>query len=121
MATTKLPAPENNAVRIMRVVLDKLVDGLGVEVAIAAATAEIPFLSMPVVKQLFHFGVSQLAKVIDENMFVITAKFIIRIQSQGRLDEFDEAMVPIRNPGATDAELKRAKDAIDNLVRRSRP
>lgn len=121
MAGQALPAPTDKLVSIFKVVLDNLVEGLGVDAVIAAATVEAPILAEPFFKQIFRFIIEKLAQVVDENLFKLGAKIIIRIQNEGRKEEFDTAMEPILNPGASADEIKRAKDAIDKLVNRNKP
>lgn len=121
MGSKSLPAPRNPVISIVKTVLEKLIEGLGVDAAIAAATFKAPFLRLPVVKQFFRFLVEQIAEEIDANMFKFAAKMIIRIQNEGRKSEFDEAMKPFNKPeGPSADEIQKAKDAIDRIVRRSR-
>lgn len=117
----KLPAPKNTFVGIVKIILQKLIEGLGVDVAVTAATAEAPWLAWPVVKDVFRYAVGKLAESINDNLFKIAASVIIRIQNDGRKEEFDKAMEPFLKPeGPTDEEIQRAKDALDRMVNRNR-
>ncbi len=120
---TKLPAPKNRIVDIAKIVIERLVEGLGVDIAVAAATAEVPWLAYPVIKQLFRFAVEQVAEVINQNLFNFTAIMVIRLQNLGRLKDFQDSMKPFLIPGQepTDEEIQAARDAIDRLVNRNRP
>ena len=117
----KLPAPKNRLVGVVKVVLDALIEGLGVELAVNAAIAEAPFLGLPVIRNVFKWIVEEVAETVNENMFKFAAKFIIRIQADGRKAEFDEAMKPFsKEEFPTPEEIQRAKDAINRLVNRNR-
>lgn len=121
MATTSLPAPPNTAVSVFHKVLDILIEGLGADAAIALAIADQPWFGLPFVKQLFTFAVNKLAAYVDENLFKLGAKMIIRIQREGRKADFDKAIEPFLKPeGPTDEEIQLAKDAIDRLGYRGR-
>lgn len=117
---SSLEAPKNNAVDVMKVVIDTLVQGVGVDAAVAAGIAAWPFLSTPIVRQLFTWAVKQLADVIDQNLGNFAMKLVIRIQSDALKDEFNEALIPILSGEPTEEELDRARRAADGIIERSR-
>lgn len=115
-----IPPPKNTAVDVAKAVLEALIEGAGVDAAVAAGIAQWPVLGYPVVKNLFRWGVEQLASVINDNLFKITLKLIIRVQSDVRKREFNAAIQPLieGNPSAEDIE--KAKRAADRLIERNR-
>lgn len=115
-----IPAPTNQAISITKIVLDKLIEGAGVEVAIAAATSQFPFLATPFVSFLFRKFVEWLGDLVDQELFNFSIKAIIRLQSTSRKDEFNESITPIVMGAPTPEELQRAKDASDRLIERNR-
>lgn len=117
---TAIPAPKNKAIEVVKIILEKLIEGVGVDLTIAAATAELPWLGAPVVKTLFRWAVEWLAGYINDNLFKISLKLIIRVQSDARKAEFNEAIQPIigGNPSAEDIE--KARRAADRLIERNR-
>lgn len=115
-----IPAPKNRAVNAAKALLDALIEGVGVDAAIAAATAQWPFLGSPIIKTLFRWGVEWIAGEINANLFKFTMKMIIRIQSDARKAEFNEALKPIVGGSPTDEEIQAARDAADRLIERNR-
>lgn len=117
----KIPAPQNKAIEAAKVVLEKLIEGVGVELAVSAATAAWPFLATPIVRQLFRWGVEMLASAIDENLFKFAVKIIIRVQSTARKEEFNDAVKPIIEGSPTDEQIEAARLAAYRLIERNRP
>jgi hypothetical protein len=116
----KLPPPKNTFIEVTKIVLEKLIEGVGVDLAVAAAVAEVPFLATPIVNYIFKWIVGKLAAVMDENLFKFSIKMILRLQSTPRKEEFNAAIVPIVGGSPTDEEIKRARDAADRLIERNR-
>lgn len=116
----KLPAPRNKAIEVTKIVLEKLIEGVGVDLAVAAAVAEAPWLATPFVNFLFKKLVGWLANIIEENLFKLAVKMIIRIQSDVRKEEFNDAIKPIIEGNPTDEEIQRARDAAYRLIERNR-
>lgn len=121
MADISLPAPTNKWVSLIKVILDNLIDGAGVEITISAATAYAPWLAWPVISTIFRSIISNVADYLDLNAFKVLAKFTIRLQGDARRKDLDNAVAIIKKPGATAKEIQDAKDAIDRLVNRNRP
>ena len=115
-----LEAPKNHLVSVMNAVFDALIKGLGVEVAYAAAVAQMPFLGVPIVCTLFRYVLTQIASVFDDGLKKNADIIVIRIQNDARKAEYEAAIKPLKSGHATDADLKAARDAIDNIVNRSR-
>jgi P2-related tail formation protein len=116
----KIPAPKNKAIEAAKVVLEKLIEGVGVDLAVSAATAAWPFLASPIVRVIFRWAVELIAKAIDENLFKFAVKIIIRVQSTSRKEEFNSAILPIVNGSPTDEEIERAREAAYRLIERNR-
>lgn len=115
-----IPAPKNRAVDAARAVLNALIEGVGVDAAIALGTAQWPFLGSPIIKTLFRWGVEWLASEINDNLFKFSMKLIIRIQSDVRKAEFNDALKPIVGGSPTDEEIEAARRAADRLIERNR-
>ena len=115
-----IPPPKNRAVDAAKVVLDALIEGVGVDAAVAAGIATWPFLGSPVIKTLFRWGVEWLAGEINENLFKFSMKLIIRIQSDARKADFNDALKPIIGGSPTDEEIRKAREAADRLIERNR-
>jgi hypothetical protein len=115
-----LPAPKNRLLTAVSKLIDFLIEGLGVDAAIAAATAEFPPLAWPVIRQMFRGSVELIAGWLELNSFRLAARFIIRFQNEQRLEDFDEAIEPLRQIGATQDEVEAARRAADRLIRRDR-
>jgi hypothetical protein len=118
--TTPIPAPRNKALEVIDIVLDNLIEGLGVEVAISAATVAWPFLATLIVRQIFRFMVEKLAWFIDDRAFKLAIKIVIKIQSTERKKEFNESIQPIIAGAPTPEEIERARRAADRLIERNR-
>ena len=119
----ELPAPSNPWVDLINSVIDALVMGLGVDAAIASATAQAPFLAWPIVSQVFRFIVKSLAQVIDTNGKRFADILVVRFQNDLLKAAYDDALKPLKDKDASDVtpeELQKAKDAIDRLVSRAR-
>lgn len=101
-------------------VLEKLIEGVGVDLAVAAAVSAEPWLATPFVNYIFKWIVGMLAQLVDENLFKFAVKAIIRVQSTERKQEFNAAVQPIIGGSPTDAEIQAARDAADRLIERNR-
>jgi hypothetical protein len=119
MSDQSLPAPSNHLVTVINSVIDTLIKGLGVDVAYALAVAEFPFLNLPIVNQLFKLALNYLADSLDTTLKVNADIIVIRFQNDIRKAEYDKSIEPLKKPGATDADIKAAKDAIDKLIHRA--
>lgn len=116
----KLPAPKNSAIEVVDAVLDALIEGAGVNAAIAAGTTAAPILGKPIIKGIFAWIVELVAGVIEKNLFKISVKLILRMQGTSRKNEFNDSIQPIINGSPTDEEIKRAREAADRLIERNR-
>jgi len=116
----KIPAPKNKAIEAAKIVLEKLIEGVGVELAVSAATAAWPFLASPIVRHIFRWAVELAANAIEENLFKFAVKIIIRVQSTARKEEFNDAIKPIIEGSPTDEQIQAARDAAYRLIERNR-
>lgn len=114
----KLPQPANKAIEVTKTILEKLIEGVGVDVAVGAAIAIEPALAHPFLKFILNFVVGKIAAYIDKNLFNFAVHLIIRAQSDARKEEFNSAIQPIIQGSPTDAEIKAARDAADRLIER---
>lgn len=116
----EVAAPTNRLVSVVRAVLGALIEGLGVEAAVDAATVQMPLLGLPIIRDLFRFAVSKFAGMIDGEIQIRVANIIISIQNDARKSEYDKALEPIAKGNPTPEELQAARDAAIAIIRRSR-
>lgn len=123
-----LPAPKNLLLTAFKTVLDFLLKGLGVEAAILAASAEAPFLKLPIISSIFRWLVEKIFTEFDDWLKINGGSLIIRLQNSIEKNEFDHAKEKmnevLNNPEASD-ELKKkaiqdAKDSFDHFVNRNK-
>lgn len=116
----KIPAPRNKAIEAAKAVLDKIIEGVGPDVAISAGKAQWSFLGLPVVRLVFGWSVNALADYINANLFHLAVKVILRVQSTALKDEFNKAIKPIIAGSPTSEEIERARKAAIDLIQRNR-
>lgn len=115
-----LPAPTNTAISIVKIILDSLIEGVGEDAAVAAAIAYAPWLATPIIKQIFTWGVDQVASAIDQDLFKIAIQIVIKIQSTELKQEYNDAIIPIVQGAPSPAEIQAARDAADRIINRNR-
>ncbi len=113
-----LPAPKNVFIDIANAVIDALVDGLGVDLAISAATVYAPWLALPVVSWIFRQIVSAIADSLDTKLTVSVDIVIIRFTNNVHKGEYDDTVAKIKDPAATPGDIEAARIALDRLVHR---
>ena len=119
MTDTVVPAPTNEAVSVLNIVLDALIKGAGPAVAILYATTAAPWLGLPIVSQLFKIFVDMLAGELDKVIKVNIDNLVIQYQNDIKLDTYKTAMINLARSGSAD-DLQKAKDAIDSMVNRNK-
>lgn len=122
MAT--LPAPKNKLVSVVNQIIDGLLIGIGEDLIILSATAEAPFLALPVVSWLFRQTVSFFVGVFDSALKKHIDKVIIRFQGDVSKKAYDQVMERFRehdqNGGPSDKDIEDAKKTADDIIRRGR-
>lgn len=124
--STPIAAPTNRFVAVVNAVLDNLIQGLGVNAAIAAATAAWPPLAGPFLGYIFRQIVEWFAGIFDVKLKAFVDQQIIRVQNEIRKAAYDAAIEDYKKSleGASDADrakaLQAAKDAMDRLINRNR-
>lgn len=116
---TQVDAPKNQLVSGINIVLDTLIKGLGVDVAYSLVVAQVPWLALPIVSSIVRWILNSIASSLDTNLKINVDIVVIRYQNDLRKTEYDSAIAKIKQPGASDAEIKAAKAAIDQLVSRT--
>lgn len=116
-----LPAPKNTIIDTGKIIIDGLVQGVGVDLVIALAVADQPWLAWPVVSNIFRMIVEKLSGYIDQNLYYLLVQGTIRMQSELKKDEFNAAIIPIISETATPEDLAKARAAADGLIERNRP
>jgi hypothetical protein len=118
--STPLPRPRNSLVELANIVIDNLIKGLGTELTIKAATAYAPWLKWPIIRNIFR----QIVTFVHNHLDIFAKRYvdilIIRYQNDARRADYDEALEKIKEPGATDEDIRKAKEAIDSIVRRAK-
>lgn len=115
-----IPAPTNRMIQIVQIILNTLIEGVGVDLAISAAVSAEPWLAWPIVNQIFKWVVEQIAASLDQDLFKIAVKLVIRAQSTERKQEFNDAIIPIVQGNPSPAEIQAAISAADRLIERNR-
>lgn len=122
-----VPDPTNRLVKIINVVTDTLILGVGEKVAIAEAVALQPWLGLPVISFFFARLVSIFAKALDAGLKKNIDIMVIRFQNDHRKNEYEEAIAKLQKDVATSASkeehakaLQNAKDTMDKLINRNK-
>jgi hypothetical protein len=118
MPDKTLPRPKKTLVGLINVVLDNLIKGLGADLAIAAGVAYAPFLGWPVINFIFRQSVHALASSLNTSIKQNLDNIIIRFQNDARKAEYDKAIEEIKKPGASEDDIRKAREAMDRLIRR---
>lgn len=123
----KLPAPVNSFVDFWRGLIDTL-ESLGVDAAVAWATAAQPWLGLPVISWLFKQAVKFLASDVGRIIFNLGGKKIIAVQ--GEIKKADvksdvnelkaEIQKPIEERTKYDEKRKKANESIDDFIHRGK-
>lgn len=121
-------APENKLVLVINTILDFLIKGLGVEAAIAAAVAQVPWLGLPVVNWILRQIVGAIAQSLDTQIKINLDNILIRFQDDVRKIEYDDSIDQLKKaisqPGVSDADkakaIQDAKDSLDRIIHRAK-
>lgn len=115
-----IPAPTNALVRAIKKAFDLVIEGFGVELAFAAAVAELPILGAPIIRVFVKIAIEQSAQYVNENGKRMASIFVIRYQNDVRKDEYDKAIEPIKKGKPTPEQIQAARDAADRIINRNR-
>lgn len=121
-------APEDVLVKVVNIVFDVLIENLGEAAAISAATTYLPWLGLPVVREIFAEIVSIIAQNIDKQTKINVDNWIILMQDDVLRDRFMAAVAAFKmaneNTGVSDADrakaLQDARDRADAVIHRSK-
>jgi len=110
-------APASKYVKAYRAVMNALMTGLGAEIAIKLGQAEWPWLSLPIVSDIYSNIVHFVAAEFSLGLERLGAKVILDIEKSGRLKEFEDAKKYISdNKHMSPAQLKSASDAAYRII-----
>lgn len=123
----KLPAPVNSFVEFWKGLVEQL-EKLGVDAAVAWATAAQPWLAWPIVSFLFKLFVEFMGSKIGRVIFSVGAKTIIIVQGEIKKDNLDSAVKDLKkdqgDPNVTpeehSAKLEKARKAADDFIHRGK-
>lgn len=124
---TVIQAPKKSGfLAAVNLALDKLVNGLGVNAAIAAGISAAPFLGWPILKNIFGWGVATIGMTVAEYLTKRIDGIIIqvegRIKDKAYQDAINEMKKIISDDNATpeqkEVAIEDAKKAIDSIVQK---
>ncbi len=113
-----LPAPKNVFIDVTNAVIDALIEGLGVELAISSATVYAPWLALPVISWIFRQMVSALADCLDSKLKSSIDIVIIRFTNNIHKGEYDDAIAKIKDPNSTLEDVEAARATLDRFIHR---
>lgn len=78
----------------------------------------LPFLNIPVLKQVISFLITKLFEKIYEEIKIYGGIFIVNIEVNGQVKKYDEAVQALKNSKPEDREnaLQKHRDALRNLI-----
>jgi hypothetical protein len=93
---------------------------VAVNVAEAAAISQVPFLGLPVIKQVFHFVLSKMAGLIYVPLATGSIFTVIKIQTDSQKKEYAEAEGKLRlaNLSGDPEAIRKATDEFKKSFRR---
>ncbi len=104
--------PVNQATVIFNGIINALFEG-GEAAAEAYIEAQLPFLDMPVIKDVFQMFISWLGNAAATDVKTVVDFLVLNFQNQGQDSAVYQAMNQIQNsPGGTDA----AQQAWQNII-----
>lgn len=117
---SSIPAPTNKFLKVMNVIFDSLIEGAGVDLAIAEAEALVPWLTLPIISSIFKQLMRWTATFLEEFAKRNVGKIVIRFQNDARKAEYDSQIEIIKKPGVLPSEVQKARDAMDLLIQRGK-
>jgi hypothetical protein len=116
-----IPHTINPLATLVNKIISGLVEGVAEPVLETMIEADVPFLGLPVVKQLFEYAFHYIIHNLDVQMEVGAVKFVINIQTDSELAQAITAAIRLRdamrenNQHAIDEASKDLDAAYDNL------
>ncbi len=110
-----VPVPTNPTIGTVDQIIQGLIFDVGVRAAIAYATAQLPFLSFPIIKQLFAWAVGKLASAIYVQLENQIAFSVINFQTDKQKNDYMDAIAALMI--ATNSGDKNAIDKATTDVR----
>lgn len=113
------PATHNTTAEIVNEIIQISIMEIGVNAAIAAATAELPFLGFPVIKQLFSMAVKWLGSRIYTALAHLATFQIIDLQTDSEVREYNDAVLRLKEALSKEgSDVSSAKNEFrDRLAR----
>lgn len=122
----QIPAPKNETVGVVRMIIDGVIAGLGPTLIIAQIKIAMPYWNIPILSWILTWIVNKIAKPASLSLQIGVAKGIIRLQNDERKQEYDKTIADLNNEaeGASKDEhakhLQAAKDAMYRLINRNK-
>ena len=114
--------PGNNALTVIDDILNGLIISVGVEAAIVAATAQLPWLSLPIISGLFRWVVTNVAGKVFRAIKPYVDIQVIKFENDEEREAYTSAVAALKDAqlkGDEDAKQKAlaaAKAALDKLI-----
>ena len=115
--------PTNTAVDIAEKAVNTLVMDVLFEGAMKLAMAEVPFLNLPVIKQLFQFMMNFIGKYINKVLSLQAAFIIIEKQVEGQRVNYEREVAELKTAikeGRSNEEIAKeraeAKERLRKLI-----
>lgn len=119
---SEVPVPTNPTVDIVDKIIQGLIYDVGVQAVIAYATANFPFLALPIVKQLFEWGIGKLAGALSIKMQNKVAFTIIGFTTDLEKSQYEDQVAALMiathggNSGDIDKATAEFRVALGNLI-----
>ncbi len=118
----EVPVPTNPTVNIVDQIIQGLIYNAGVSFIIAWATANLPFLGLPIIKQLFAWGIGKLGQALSTEMQNQVAFTIIGFKSDLERSQYEDSVAALMvatqggKPGDIDKATAQFRVALGNLI-----
>jgi hypothetical protein len=116
----------NTTVRIIESIIHVSFVDVGAKAATAAAISAVPFLGLPVIKQVFEFIVTKFCEFVSKHSQTAAADAIIQAQTDAQADRYKEALKELDeaqlsgDPNAKSDAKKKYAEKMRDLVRYNR-
>lgn len=116
------PTTTNTLPTVVNEILKIAIMDVGVNLAKAAATAEVPFLGWPVISQIFGFFLNKVAGYFYQSMAQFATFQIIDEQTRLQRQAYDDsiaavkAAVELNDQAKIDESTKAFKEKLANLI-----
>lgn len=122
MADVVIAPPINRFRRLVDIILDGLIKGIGEEAIIASAVSAEPWLALWGINWIFTSGIGVIANAFDTKMKIGFGVLITRYQDQVRLDAYNKMIANFKQatPEEHAAALAASKAAADAMISKDR-